>query len=70
MATTDAEHLASINAVITARTTGQATEAFWQANKHWRGTSLSELFRIRDELELKIAQASGPNFYLGRRVEL
>jgi hypothetical protein len=59
MATTAAEHLALINAVITERMGAGAVEEYREAYNQFRGTPLKELYEIRDRLTAETGATSG-----------
>lgn len=56
MATTDAEMLELVNTAITARLNGDAYEEYSEAAERFRGTSLADLFKIRDRLSVSTQQ--------------
>ena len=60
---TAAEHLALIDAVIAKRLAGDAYESYTEAQAAFRGTSLVDLYDIRDRLISENAAASS-NFLL------
>ena len=59
MATTAAEHLALINAVITERMGAGAVEKYEEAYNTFEGTSLADLYKIRNQLTAESAGTGG-----------
>ncbi|HPD15799.1 MAG TPA: hypothetical protein PLE19_12665 [Planctomycetota bacterium] len=51
MASTAAEHLVLVNAAITAILEGRAVESYTIGSRNLRKTPLSELFKLRSQLE-------------------
>lgn len=66
MATTAAEHLALINAVITKRLNGDAYVEYTEAEQRFRGESLDSLYKIRDRLQAEVSATTGGQFRLAR----
>jgi len=66
MATTAAEHLALINAVITKRLSGDGYESYSEEEKRFRGTPLTELYDLRDRLQQEVTGSNGGQFRLGK----
>ena len=60
---TAAEHLLLIDAVIAKRLAGDAYESYTEAQAAFRGTSLKDLYDIRDRLNAEIG-ADSSNFLL------
>lgn len=67
---TDSEHLALIDAVIQNRLGADAMEEYSQAYKRFRGTGLEALYRIRDQLQARIAASSGGQFLLAEPFDM
>jgi hypothetical protein len=59
-AATDAEMLVKVNEAITAHLNGGAVQSYSIGGRNLQRTPLSELYKIRDRLERRIAQTSGP----------
>lgn len=59
MATSDQEMLALVNAVITKRLTGDGYEEYSHREQRFKGMTLADLFAVRNDLENRIAAASG-----------
>lgn len=64
MATSAQEHLALINAVITKRLNGDAYQAYSEAEQRFEGTSLRDLYDLRDRLQQEANAAGGGSFGL------
>jgi hypothetical protein len=61
----DATLLAALETLILKRINGDAYIEYASATMRFRGSSLEELMRVRDDLKARIAAANGSNFHLG-----
>jgi hypothetical protein len=59
-AATDAEMLVKVNEAITAHLNGGAVQSYTIGGRNLQRTPLTELYKIRDRLERRIAQGLGP----------
>lgn len=66
MATTAAEHLALIDAVITKRLNGDAYVEYTEAEQRFRGESLESLYKIRATLQGEANAEAGGQLRLAR----
>lgn len=62
----DAELLTQVEAVIQRRMSGQAYDEWSEGDVRFKGTALTELFKIRTQLQQNVAAAAGGQLTLAR----